>query len=262
MNKAIFFRILPHFLAVLIFLVVATFYCQPVLNDQVLHQADNVEWKSMAQNSFEFKEKYGRLPLWTNNLFSGMPTYQIAMDSGIIITPNWFYNIFTLFLPKPISFFFLAGICFYFLTQILRIDPYIGIIGGLAYAYATYHPIIIAVGHDTKMQSIALMPAFIASLILIYEKKYLWGATLTAIITALLVGINHVQIIYYLLLIASFMTVGYIVYWVKQKNYRHLIISISIAVLSGVLGTLSNAVILFTTYESSKTSIRYSTPPF
>ncbi|THU39695.1 hypothetical protein FAM09_14460 [Niastella caeni] len=256
MNNKFLSRVLPHFIAVIIFLVVATFYCRPVLDGKVLQQADNVQWKAMAQNSFEFKEKYGRYPLWTNNLFSGMPTYQICLDSDIIITPNWFYNIFTLFLPKPISFFFLACICFYFLTQIVRINLYIGIIGGLAYAYATYNPIIIAVGHDTKMQSIALMPAFIASLMLIYEKKYLWGATLTAIITALLLAINHVQIIYYLLMIALFMTVGYVVYWVRQRDFRRLTISISIAVLAGILGTLSSAISLFTTYESSKTSIR------
>lgn len=248
--------ILPHFIAIVTFLVVAVFYGKPVLNGLELHQPDNIQWKAMAHSSVEFNEKYGRFPLWTNNLFSGMPAYQISMDSQITVTPNIFYDIFTLYLPKPISFFFLACICFYFLTQILRINPYIGIIGGLAYAYVTYNPIIIAAGHDTKMQSIALMPAFIASLMLIYEKKYLWGATLTAIITALLVGINHVQIIYYLLLIAVFMTVAYMVYWIKQKDFRHLIISISIAVLVGVLGTLSNAVTLFTTYESGKTSIR------
>ncbi|HEX6427791.1 MAG TPA: YfhO family protein [Niastella sp.] len=256
MNKELLSKLFPHFIAVTTFLIVATLYCRPVLDNQVLQQSDNIHWKGMAQGSFEFKEKYGRFPLWTNNLFSGMPAYQIAIDSDIIVTPNWFYHIFTLFLPKPISFFFLASICFYFLTQILRINPYIGLIGGLAYAYSTYNPIIISVGHDTKMMSIALMPAFIASLILIYNKKYLWGAALTAIFTALLVGINHVQVIYYMLIIATVMTVAYIVKWVREKDFKHLFMAVSIALLCGILGTLSNAITLLTTYESSKTTIR------
>lgn len=256
MKKVLLSNVYPHLIAVAVFLVVAVIYCRPVLDNQVLQQADIVHWKGMAQGSFEFKEKYGRFPLWTNNLFSGMPAYQIAMDSDIIITPNWFNNIFTLFLPKPISFFFLASLCFYFLTQVLRINPYIGIIGGLAYAYATYNPIIVSVGHDTKMQSIALIPAFIASLMLIYNRKYLWGAALTAIVTALLVGFIHVQIIYYLLIIAAFMTIAYVVYWIKQGNIKHMSIALGVAILSGMLGTLSNAITLFTTYESSKTSIR------
>lgn len=256
MKKELLTRLFPHFIAIITFLIVATLYCKPVLDNQVLQQADNIHWKGMAQGSFEFKEKYGRFPLWTNNLFSGMPAYQIAIDSDIIVNPNWFYNIFTLFLPRPISYFFLASICFYFLTQILRINPYIGLIGGLAYAYTTYNPIIISAGHDTKMMSIALLPAFIASLMLIYNKKYLWGAALTAIITALLVGINHVQVIYYMLIIATVMTIAYIVKWVRAKDFKHLFIAISIALICGILGTLSNAITLLTTYESSKTTIR------
>ncbi|MBO9202854.1 MULTISPECIES: YfhO family protein [Niastella] len=249
-------NVLPHVIAIAVFLIVAIVYCKPVLEHQVLQQSDVIHWKGMAQGSFEYKEKYGHFPLWTNNLFSGMPAYQIALDSDVIITPSWFYNLFTLFLPKPISFFFLASICFYFLTQVFRVNSYLGIIGGLAYAYATYNPIIISVGHDTKMQSIALMPAFLASLVLIYNKKYLWGAAFTVVITAILVGINHVQIIYYLLLIAAIMTIVYAVSWIRQRDFRHLFIATSIAILCGVLGTLSNAISLFTSFEASKTSIR------
>ncbi|OQP56797.1 hypothetical protein A3860_09430 [Niastella vici] len=256
MKKELLSRLFPHFVAVITFLIVATIYCRPVLDNQVLAQPDIIHWKGMAQGSFEFKEKYGRFPLWTNNLFSGMPAYHIAMESDIIVSPGWFNSIFTLFLPKPISFFFLASICFYFLTQILRINPYIGLVGGLAYAYTTYNPIIVSVGHDTKMMSIALLPAFIASLMLIYNKKYLWGAALTAIMTALLVGYNHVQVIYYLLIIATIMTIGYAVKWIREKDLKHLFLAVSIAVCSGILGTLSNAVTLLTTYESSKTTIR------
>lgn len=259
MNKKIIARVLPHFIAVLIFLIVATIYCRPVLTGQVLQQSDVTQWRSMAHNSFEYKEKYGHYPLWTNNLFSGMPTYQIAMDPDVIVTPFGFYHLFTLYLPKPINFFFLACICFYFLTQVLRINPYIGLIGGLAYAYVTYNPIIVAVGHDTKMQSIALLPAFIASLILIYEKKYWWGALLMVIFTNLLTAFNHVQIIYYILIIAAFMTAGFLVRWIKQKDFKHLTIALSVAVLSGLLGLLCNAVTFFTTYDSSKTTIRGGT---
>ena len=79
-----------------------------------------------------------------------------------------FYEALTLNLRKPVSFFFLACVCFYFLTRVLKTNPYIGIIGALAYSYATYNPVIIAAGHDTKMQCIALLPALIGSLILIY----------------------------------------------------------------------------------------------
>jgi hypothetical protein len=256
MNKGLFRKLLPHLVAVIVFLTVAVIYCKPVLEGKVLQQQDVTQWKAMAQNSFEYKGTHGHFPLWTNGMFSGMPAYQIALESGNTISPGYIYYLLTLGLPKPISYFFLACICFYFLTQVLRINPYIGIIGGLAYAYATYNPIIVAEGHDTKMQSIALIPALVGSIILIYERKYWMGGALTALATTLLVGMNHPQIVYYGLMIALFMTVGYVTWWVRQNQIKHLIISLSIVLVAGVLGVLTNAVSLFTTFEYAKASIR------
>jgi hypothetical protein len=249
-------KLLPHFLAVIIFLAVAMIYCKPVLQGEVLHQSDVVQWQAMSKSMFDYKATHGHFPLWTNSMFSGMPAYQIALESRNSISPGFLYYVFTLGLPKPISFFFLACICFYFLTQVLRINPYIGIIGGLVYAYATYNPILVATGHETKIQSIAILPALIASIMLIYERRYLWGAALTALFSALLIGMNHLQIVYYTLIIAGFMTIGYAVNWIKQRELKHLAISLVLVVVAGLVGALTNAVNIFTTYEYSKETIR------
>ena len=75
--------------------------------------------------------------------------------------------------------------------------------GGLAYAYSTFDPIIIAVGHDTQMVSIGYMPAVLAGLILLFQKKYWWGFAVTAFFAALMIGQNHLQMVYYTLMIAA-----------------------------------------------------------
>ena len=46
---------LPHLIAIIVFLAVSVFFCQPVLDGNVLNQHDNVSWKGMAQNAFEYK---------------------------------------------------------------------------------------------------------------------------------------------------------------------------------------------------------------
>ena len=74
-------RILPHLIAVLVFAGIAYLYCRPAFEDKVLSQEDVVQWQGMARNSFEYKKTHGHFPLWTNSMFSGMPAYQIAMDS-------------------------------------------------------------------------------------------------------------------------------------------------------------------------------------
>jgi hypothetical protein len=248
--------LLPHVIAVAVFLVVALIYCKPALEGKVLQQSDVTHWKGMAQNSFQYKDIHGTFPLWTNGMFSGMPTYQITNGAA---NPIAIYNIQKLLmldLPKPAYFFFLACLMFYFLSQVLKVNPYIGIAGALAYAYATYNPIIITAGHDTKMAAIALMPALIGALILVYDKKYLWGAALTAIFSGLLIEANHMQITYYTLIVAGIMSIGYLVKWMKEKDFKHIALAVGIVLISGTLGVLINSVNLFTTYEYSKRTIR------
>ncbi|MEO8173716.1 MAG: hypothetical protein ABI581_11555, partial [Sediminibacterium sp.] len=249
-------KLLPHAIAVVVFIVVAFVYCKPAVEGKVLNQSDVTGWKSMAQNSFQYREKHGEFPLWSNGIFSGMPAFQITSVGTNPVTIVYIGNILTLNLPKPLNFFFLACICFYFLSQVLRVNPYVGMFGALSYAYVTYNAIIIAVGHDTKMMALGYLPAFIGALLLIYHKKYLWGTALTALFTSLLLSANHLQITYYGFLIVLVMTISLAIRWIKEKDFKHLFKAGGLAMGAALLGVLVNAVILFTTYDYSKRTIR------
>ena len=150
----------------------------------------------------------------------------------------------------------LACLCFYILSQVLRVNPYIGIIGSLAYAYATYNPVIVSVGHETKMNTIALMPALIASVLLVYERRYWIGGALTALFTFFLIAMNHLQLAYYTFLIVGFMTIWAIVQWIRAKEFKQMAIALGIVLVAGITGVLANSVALLTTYEYAKESIR------
>ncbi len=255
MKKFSWKPLVPHIIAVVVFLIVALIYCKPALEGKVLQQHDITQWKAMAKDIYDYKETHGEAPLWTKSMFSGMPGYMIATKANNVV-PYYFQEALSLFLPKPFKFFFLACVCFYIFCLVLRVRPYIAIIGALAYAYATYNPIIVGAGHDTKMLSIALMPGLIAGLILIYEKRYWLGAGLTAAFTGALISVNHLQITYYALIIAFIMSIGYVVRWIMAKEWKHMMVAAAFAVVAGLVGALSNAVTLFTTYEYSKETIR------
>ena len=92
-----------------------------------------------------------------------MPNYQVAME-GKSVMPDMI-SILSLWTPKPINFFFLACICFYILCLTLRINPIVGMLGSLAYAFSTYNPVIVAAGHDTQMLATAFMPLVLAGII-------------------------------------------------------------------------------------------------
>jgi hypothetical protein len=256
MKSSWFKKLIPHGVAVLIFLVVAFIYCKPVLEGKVVAQHDVTHWKGSIQQSVEYAKTHdGVYPLWTNSMFGGMPTFQIGYTSNNKI-PWIAHQILSIGLPKPVNFFFLACICFYFLCVTLRVRTVYAILGALAFAYATYNPVIIAVGHDTKMLSIAYMPALLASVILIYEKKYWLGAGLTALFTSVLLTHNHPQIDYYLFLAMAIMTIFYAVRWIKNKEWRHFGLAAAFTVIAGLTGVLTNAVSIFSTYEYQKETIR------
>lgn len=248
--------LLPHAVAVGVFLVISFIFCKPAFQHQTLNQYDNDQWKAMAHNSFEYKETHGHFPLWTQGMFSGMPAYQIAMEAPAISPQYIVYNILTLWLPNPANLFFLGCICFYFLAMALRVNPYVAIIGALAYAYTTYDPTALVVGHETKIQAIQIMPAFLAGMVLIFEKRYWLGLAATALFTALFIAANHPQINYYGGIIAVFMTGAYVIRWIRGREFRHLAIAAGLTAAGTVIGLACNAVVTFTTLDYAKASLR------
>ncbi len=247
-------KLIPHIIAIVIFLTVAVLYCKPALEGKVLQQTDIIHWKGMAQNAFDYKEKHGHFPLWNTHLFSGMPNYQVAME-GKSLLPD-INSILSLGLPKPISFFFLACICFYILCINFGCNTIVGVLGGLAYAYSSYDPIIISVGHETKMYAIAYMPALLAGLILLYRKKYVLGLFVTALFATMEIGVYHPQINYYFIIVTVFMTIAYVIKWIKNSEWKHMVIALSLAVVGGLIGVANSSIALLTTAEYAKYTMR------
>lgn len=255
MKKGLLPKLLPHLVAVIVFLLVAVLYCKPALQGMVLSQHDVTQWKGGIHQSELYKQTHGQYPLWTNSMFSGMPAFQIG-SPGNNALPWLVHGLLTLYLPAPIQFFFLACICFYILCLCLRINPWIGIFGSLSFAYATYNPVIISVGHDTKMWSIAYMPALLGSVLLIFNRRYWLGAGMTALFTSVLVAMNHPQIDYYLFLTLGIMTLFFAVRWILEKQYIHLFKALGLTLVAGGIGLLVNAVTILSTYEYQKETIR------
>jgi len=247
---------LIHFIAVALFALVSIIYCKPAIQGKVLQQSDISQWKGMAQDALTYRDQYGKTPLWTNSMFGGMPTYQITGIPGYSYSIGALDNLFTLKLPEPINLFFLASICFYFLAIVLGMNPIVGIVGGLCYSFATYNPIIMVVGHITKMHAIAYLPFFIGAILLIFKRKYILGGVLTALATALFVQANHLQITYYGILIVFFMSIYHSIQWIIQKDFTHIYKTFATALIAGLLGVAVNAPILVSTYEYGKESIR------
>jgi len=249
---------IPHVVAVLLFLILSIIYTKPALEGKVVEQHDVKEWKAMSHQSFVFKEKHGHFPRWVNNMFCGMPGYQIAMDSKDppYVNVYYFHLALTFGLPKPVYYLFFCCLGFYFLSIVIGINPWLSIAGGIIYGYCSYNPILITAGHDTKLLSMAYMPAVLASLLLIYNKRYWIGGAMLIIATTCLLCQSHQQIAYYLLLIAICMTIPFLIKWIQAKEYKHLAVSFGLSMLAAVLAVCFVSNSYFPVYEYSKETMR------
>jgi hypothetical protein len=248
--------LLPHLLAIGVFLVVSVIYCLPALKGMMVNMHDLLGAKGMAQQSWEFKDKYGYIPNWTNSMFGGMPGYQILFEQTSKITLLYFHYIFTLGLPEPANFFFLACVGFYILCVSLNIKPWIGTLASLGYAYGSYSAVIVTVGHVTKFAAMGYAPAVIAGLLLLTQRKYILGFMATVLFATLQVYQNHLQITYYTLLIAICLGAGFLVTCIKEKDFKHLFSTLGLAMVAGAIALGSFAVMILPTNEYTKESMR------
>lgn len=258
MKSINFKKILPHIIAIIIFLLLSIFITKPSLEGKVVQQHDVIQWKAMAQQSLKFNEQYGHFPKWTNSMFGGMPTFTIAFGPQ---KPNYIHigyveDLFTLGLPKPVYYLFIASLCFYILSLTIGANPWISILGGIAYAYCSYNPILIAVGHDTKLMSMAYAPAVLTGILLIFKQRYWLGAAVLLVFGLLLMSQMHQQIVYYTLLMAIFMTIHFIIKCIKEKKIRHLLLSGLINISVGALMLATLTLSYWSIYDFSKETMR------
>jgi hypothetical protein len=256
MNAALLKKALPHLIAIAIFLVVAIVYCRPALEGKVVFQSDMLQWKGMARQSMEYKEKNGHYPLWTESAFSGMPAYTIAMEGRSGFSFSYLGYVLSLGLPQPINFFFLACICFYILLAVLRINPWVGILASLAYAYSSYDPVIIATGHVTKMWALAYAPGVVGGLLLLLRRQWLAGTAQMTLFFALQMGTQHLQVVYYTLLSMGLLVLFYAVDSIRQGRVKELLYSLGGAAVAGLIGFGTSTLGTLPVQEYSKETMR------
>lgn len=244
-----------HFGIVAIFIAICFIYFAPAWQGKTLVQQDVIQAQAMAREIIDFKEKDGKGPLWTNSMFSGMPSYQIWVsypkNIGTHIT-GFFKNVF----PNPIDtiLFYLLGS--YLLFNVLRVKPWVAALGAIAFTFSSYNFIYIEAGHASKAYAIAFFAPVVAGVLLTLRGKYLWGGALTALFLALEMRVNHIQMTYYLF-IAMLILVGIEIYHAyKDKRLTQLGKSLASIAVACIIALAVNAGLLWTTYEYSQESIR------
>jgi hypothetical protein len=139
---------------------------------------------------------------------------------------------------------------------VLRVNPWLSIIGAIAFAFSAYNFIIIDSGHLTKALAIGYMAPVFAGIILICRQKYLLGAAITSLFMALELYSNHFQITYYLMLFLGVFIIIEFIEFIRNKNYTAILKSIAALAFAFVIAFSCNISNLWNTYKYAKQTIR------
>ncbi len=253
-------NILPHLIALLIFLVVTVLFYSPLIfESKTLGLHDVQQGIGGGQEASEFRKTTSEEALWTNSMFGGMPTYLINTRWGD--TAMWYtVKVLGMGLPSPASLTLISMICFYLLLIIAGTRSWIGILGAIGFGLSSFFLISIGAGHIWKIRAIAFAPLVIAGFYLIFEKRnLLWGFILSSLGLSLEIWSNHLQITYYLMLLLLIYGVSILYYAIKDKAYKQLLTNIGVVVLAVLLAVATNLDRLWSTYEYGKYSTRGQT---
>ena len=250
-------KCLPDVLAVLLFAVLAFAYFFPAdIEGRILYRHDASAGRGAGQEGIEYLQKTGERSRWTNALFGGMPTYQMAPSYGSTDLLTKAVNAYHLWLPENVWFVFAYLLGFYILLRAFDFRQHLAALGSIIWAFSTYFLIIIAAGHIWKVWALAYLPPMIAGLVLAYRGKYLWGLLLTSVFTAFEINANHVQMTYYYLFIIVALVIAWLVEAVQQHQMARFLKATAVCALGAAIGLCINLSNLYHTWEYSKESMR------
>ncbi|MBO4230358.1 MAG: DUF2339 domain-containing protein [Bacteroidales bacterium] len=267
-------NILTYAGIVLLFLVLAYSFVPEVLSGKVVNQSDFTGYSSMAKESTDWNRDHpDDPPRWTGAMFSGMPTTSFHPSGGGDLTQHVYGYLFKG--KRPANWLFVSLLGAFLLMLSLGIDKFLAIGGAIAVTFCSYNLQIIKVGHNTKMQALALIPWVLAAVIFTYKKAMnkkdgdVWrdwlpatalGAALFGLALSLQIKANHQQITYYLALMIAVYVIALFVGMITGKEFKSKVVRFfsasALLLVLGLVGVATNANKLAPLYEYTKYTMR------
>lgn len=229
-------------------------YFTPIIEGKQLIGHDTESWLYMAKETMDYNSTHNDVTLWTNSMFGGMPTYQISMTQPFNLI-KYVEDVIHIF-PGQIGNLMLYLIGFYILLLAFRVNPWLAMVGAIAFSFASYNFIIMVAGHNSKAITIAYMAPLIGSVFLAFRDQRLLGSLLTAFFLSLAVRANHVQILYYTVIILIFLTLVELIFSIKEKEITSFLKTSGLLLAAAAIAVGMNATSLLTTNEYGKATMR------
>ncbi|WP_312296313.1 YfhO family protein [Chryseobacterium sp.] len=242
--------------SLVIFIVLAFLYSTPVFTGKQLFQHDIVQYRGGAKELLDYRANTGNETYWSDSMFGGMPTYQMGSQFKGDIIKKIDSNLN--FLPRPVNYLFLLFAGFFLLGMVAVRNWKYALLGATFFGLSTYFYIIIAAGHNGKVNTIEYFAPLLAGILLVYiRKQYIWGFIVTTLFMGLQIAANHPQMTYYLFLALGFLFLSELIRAIQKKiPMKHFLISSGIIAASCMIGVGMNSQRIMANSEYVKETVR------
>ena len=246
---------LPWVVGIAVFAVVSLHFYLYQFEGKSLGQGDMVQYAGMSKEIKDHREATGEDPQWTGAMFSGMPAYLIDVEYPTQDVKQTVGSIVKV-VDGPMNMTLFAMVLMMVAVVLMGVNPWIGIIAGLAYGLSTYFFLIIDAGHITKMWALVYAPPLVASVWYALRRNMWVGAALAALFGSLELGANHPQITYYFLVVALLLWLSELWYAYKEKALKTFGRATMLLGVAAVVALGSNFSPLWYTFKHQKYTTR------
>lgn len=246
----------PHLLVVCCFWAGVMGYFYPVfLQDKHLRQPDDEQ--DFMMNAWVMREEaaQGAPVFWNPAVFSGMPTYVgLSWNSPVVDTMR---SLLSLYIAQPMGMLFTMLLCTYIMLLCFTVRPILAAVGAFTFAFSTYPTICLLAGHSERLGTLAYMPLLLGGIQLaLQHNKVLWGCLLLSVGLSLQLYANHLQIVYYTLILLLSYTLFCVLPTLKKNQLPRFAKTSIYLLLAGLLGVATAWGSLSSIYAYTKHSTR------
>ncbi len=256
----LFQRLRPHLPFLLGLFVLASVYFAPAYQGKVMSLGDAQAGYQAATEARQYKAQTGHSDgphsaLWTNSLFSGMPTYMISLDYPNTFVGTAVYKVLS-WIPNPVNLLFVELLSMYILLVVLGCSTWLSALGAVGYALGSYNLIYLEAGHVSQIYALGFAPGMLAGLVMALRGRYWAGGAMFALFFCLQLAANHLQITYYTFFALGIYGLFETINQVRAGQTRQLLLGVAALVIAGVIGAGSYAGRLLVTNQYAKETIR------
>jgi hypothetical protein len=245
------------FVSIAIMAIVSlAFFAPDNFDGNVLSQHDMQQGAANGEEGRAYAEATGEKALWTNSLFSGMPTFQISPEYPSNRLFTWLNTVYGLGLPSPSNLLFMMMFGMLICCYCMKIRWWYALIAALAWGLSSYFIIIIGAGHIWKFLALTYVPPTVGALVMAYRGKWMWGGALMGLFAMLELNANHPQITYYSAYLLLTLAIAYLVVAVRKHTIKSWLAGSVACLVGGLLALGANSPSLYNTYEYSKETKR------